>query len=82
MDPLMDEDTNALFVVPKKESDIKVGDIIFYDSIYGKISHRVVFSGYDEQGWYAYAKGDNSESLDPEKIRFSHVKGVIFAIVY
>ncbi len=82
MDPLIDEKTTALFIVPKKESDIKVGDIIFYESSYGKISHRVVFTGYDDLGWYAYAKGDNAQSVDSEKIRFSRVKGVIVALVY
>ena len=46
------------------------------------IVHRVVRTGYDRNGWYAIAKGDNIEQPDPDKIRFDQINGVLVAIIY
>ncbi|PIN72588.1 hypothetical protein COV21_01685 [Candidatus Woesearchaeota archaeon CG10_big_fil_rev_8_21_14_0_10_45_5] len=84
MEPVLNENSNAIEVAPENESDIKIGDIISYESEYadGMIIHRVVRIGYDEQGWYCTAKGDNNPSEDPGKIRFSQVRSVVVAIIY
>ncbi|OYT32432.1 hypothetical protein DRJ22_04315 [Candidatus Woesearchaeota archaeon] len=83
MDPVIDENTHVIQIVPKSVSDIHVGDIISYASEYGfTIIHRVISTGRDEQGWYAVAKGDNNDHIDPWKIRFKDIKKVLVAIIY
>ena len=84
MDPILDEGANAIQVIPKSYHDIHVGDIISYESEYaeGIFVHRVVKVGFDPDGWYCIAKGDNNPDLDPGKIRFSQIKKVVIAIIY
>lgn len=84
MDPLIDEGTNAIQVVPKTEAEIHVGDIVSYKSDYadGIIIHRVIEIGYDDSGWYCLMKGDNNSRVDPGKVRFSQIKRVVVAIIY
>ncbi|MBN2053064.1 signal peptidase I [Candidatus Woesearchaeota archaeon] len=84
MDPVIDEGAHAIEVVPKTEGEIKVGDIVAYESEYaeGTIIHRVVFKGEDEQGTYFTLKGDNNPVNDPGRIRFSQIKSVVVAIIY
>jgi hypothetical protein len=84
MDPVIDETSNAIEVVPKSTDDISAGDIISYKSDYstGTIIHRVIKTGHDEQGWYCIAKGDNNPTTDPGKIRFSQIKRILVAIIY
>ncbi len=84
MDPIIDEGTNAIQIVPKSEEEIHVGDIVSYKSDYadGIIIHRVIETGYDEKGWYCLMKGDNNSRQDPGKIRFSQIKRVVVAIIY
>jgi hypothetical protein len=84
MDPIIDSGANALEIVPASEKDIHLGDIVSYESDFtdGVLIHRVVEIGYDELGWYMKAKGDNNNSQDPGRIRFSQVKRVVVAIIY
>ncbi len=83
MDPLIDDGTQAIQIVPLSAADISVGDIISYDSgAYGIIIHRVVSIGNDSQGWYAIVKGDNNTSSDPVKVRFSMVRRVLVGVLY
>lgn len=84
MDPVIDEGANAIQVVPKNYHDIHVGDIISYESEFaeGTFIHRVIKVGFDTDGWYCIAKGDNNPDLDPGKIRFSQIKKVVIAIIY
>ncbi len=83
MDPLIDEGTQAIQIVPLVTDDIQVGDIISYDSgAYGVIIHRVIQIGNDNQGWFAVVKGDNNPSADPIKVRFSMVRRVLVAVLY
>lgn len=83
MDPVIDEGSNALQIIPKTEAEIYVGDIISYDSdySYGIVIHRVVRIG-DDGEWYAIAKGDNNPAIDPGKIRFDQIKKVVIGIIY
>lgn len=84
MDPVIDIGANAIQIVPDSEEMISPGDIISYTTrlAEGTIIHRVVETGYDEAGWYAITKGDNLRSPDPEKVRFSHIKRVLVAVIY
>lgn len=85
MDPVFDAGHYAIQEVPRSEVDIHIGDIITYShpSIQqGNLIHRVIQVGYDDQGWYAVAKGDNNANADPGKVRFSQIKKVVAAIIY
>ena len=84
MDPLIDEGTTTLEIKPKFASDIKVGDIIAYD-VDGydfAFVHRVVEIGKDNDGVYFITKGDNFYKEDPNKLRFSDIKGIVVGILY
>jgi hypothetical protein len=84
MDPVIDATANTIQLVPKKEADIHLGDIVAYESTYheGVITHRVIELGSDEGGWYAILKGDNNPKQDPGKIRFEQIKRIVVAIIY
>jgi hypothetical protein len=80
MDPLLDEKTTGIEIIPKTEEEIHVGDVVAYESGNDLIPHRVIQTGKDDQGWYAIVKGDNSESL--EKIRFEQIRYVLIGVFY
>jgi hypothetical protein len=84
MDPVIDEGSNALEIVPKSAEEIHVGDIVSYESEYstGTIIHRVVEIGEDGDGWYCRMKGDNLANMDPGKIRFDQIRRVVVGIIY
>ena len=84
MDPLIDEGTTTIEITPKKEDEIKTGDIISY-KITGydyALVHRVVAIGNDEDGIYFVTKGDNYYKEDPYRVRFSQVEGIVVGILY
>lgn len=64
-------------VIIQKTSNIKIGDIIayyFFDASEVKIIiHRVVFV----RRTYVFTKGDNNNFIDPIKISFNNILGVI-----
>ena len=84
MDPLLDIEANSFEIKPDSYEDIHVGDIISYSSEYadGLIVHRVVETGEDKQGWYCRVKGDNLSSVDPGKIRFDQINGILVGVIY
>jgi len=82
MDPFLDETANAIEIKPQSPEQIKVGDIISYQTEYGLIIHRVIEKGEDELGPYFIVKGDNNINKDPFKVRFEDIKGVLVAIIY
>jgi len=85
MKPLFDEKSNALEIKPTSPSDIKLGDIIAYQSAQDAtdiIIHRVINIQQDNQGIYYTVKGDNNQTADPEKVRFEQIQGVVVAIIY
>ena len=61
-----------------------MGDVIVYEPSWdsGLIVHRVISIEEDEQGRYYVVKGDNSEIVDPEKVRFSQIVGVLVGVLY
>lgn len=82
MDPLLDEDANAIEVKPTNPQSIDVGDVISYHTTYGTVIHRVIEKGEDEQGVYYIVKGDNNRFSDPFKVYFKDVEGVVVAVIY
>jgi len=84
MEPVLNENSNAIELVPESEDEIEVGDICSYKSDYatGTIIHRVVYKGQDEKGTYYVFKGDNNPTSDPGRIRFDQVKRCVVAIIY
>tara|TARA_B100000315_G_C14470783_1_gene538210 strand:- start:172 stop:642 length:471 start_codon:yes stop_codon:yes gene_type:complete len=82
MDPFIDENSNAIEIKPKSPLDIKVGDVISYQTKYSIIIHRVVKIDQDKEGIYYLVKGDNNKITDPFKVRFKDVVGVVVAVIY
>ncbi len=85
MDPLFDEDSHLLQISigPNDVPNLKVGDILSYQSSYGfVIVHRIIEIGNDNDGWYAITKGDNNPTADPEKVRADAVRRVTVGIIY
>lgn len=83
MIPLFNENANGIEVIPE-ENEIKIGDVIAYDSnILNRIViHRVVDIGEDVNGKYYLVKGDNNDKIDPEKVRFEQIKYLLIGIIY
>lgn len=84
MDPLIDKNSNGLEIVPKSPEDLHSGDVISYISKLDNafVAHRIVKTNYDNEGWYAITKGDNTSIADPEKVRFNQIKYVLIGIIY
>ena len=84
MEPVLSVTANAIEIIPKNMEDIKVGDIISYESKYaeGTIIHRVIEKGYDSRGLYFRTQGDNLKNRDPEKIRVYQIKRILVGIIY
>jgi len=84
MEPLISEKAHGIEIKPKSPVDIKIGDVISYNSDFtsGLVIHRVIETGYDENGWYAIVKGDNNAEQDPGKVRFEKVNGVLVGVLY
>ncbi len=83
MEPVLDSQSNGLEIKPNSESDIHVGDIVSYQSTDGDIIiHRVIQIGTDDNGTYFIFKGDNNPIQDPDKVRFSQIKGILVGIIY
>jgi len=82
MDPVFDQGSHAIQIVPQSIADIHVGDIISFKTEYGVIIHRVVTISYDEEGWYCMTKGDNNRYPDGVKVRFEDIKRVAVAFIY
>lgn len=82
--PLFDKGHNGIEIIPEKAKDIKIGDIIAYQSnmINGLIVHRVIDIKQDTDGLYFITKGDNNQDQDPEKIRFNQIKYILIGVLY
>lgn len=82
--PVISKDANALQIEPKCPEEIKLGDIVSYESKYaqGIIIHRVVYIGEDNLGPYFILKGDNNPSSDPGKIRCEQIQRRVIGVLY
>jgi len=84
MYPFINENVFALEVKPKSQDELRVGDVIGFESktFNTSIIHRIIDIGEDEQGWYAITKGDNNPVPDPGKVRFEDISGVLVGLIY
>jgi len=84
MDPVIDKGANSIELLPKLENEIHIGDIISYKAEFteGYVIHRVVDIRKDEEGTYYITKGDNNKNIDPNKVRFEQIRGLVVAVVY
>ena len=82
MDPFLDDGVNAIEIKPRFPSEIQRGDVVSYSSNEGSIIHRVIDTGYDDQGIYYTLKGDNNPVADSENVRFNQIDGIVVAVVY
>jgi len=88
MNPCMDSRSTGVMVTPKNESEIQVGSIVAFrwSANDGRnieyAAHRVVETGKDDFGWYAWTQGDNNLVRDPFKIRFVDVQGLVVATIF
>ena len=84
MEPVLDEESTGIRIVPSDESQINIGDIISFRQD-GKASelivHRVIEKAYDDEGIYFITKGDNSDFVDG-KIRFEDIKYVTVGVIW
>jgi signal peptidase I len=84
MYPFINKDVFALEIRPDNKTDLKIGNVIGYESktFNTTIIHRIVEVGEDESGWYAVTKGDNNPAPDPDKVRFENIQGVLVGLIY
>ncbi len=81
MEPLLDENSNGIRIIPESEQDISIGDIITFEKNKDLIVHRVIDIGSDEKGTYFITKGDNNSSSDG-KIRFENIRYLTIGILW
>jgi signal peptidase I len=81
MRPVLDSNSNGIRVVPRDESELKVGDIVSYEKDKDLIVHRIIEIGSDKKGKWFITKGDNNAGSDG-KIRFSDIKYVTIGMLY
>ncbi|MBI4738586.1 signal peptidase I [Candidatus Woesearchaeota archaeon] len=84
MDPLLDKGANSIEIAPSKPEEISVGDVISYQSKITNdvIVHRVIAKEVDDKGIYFLVKGDNNPAVDPQKVRFEDIRGIVVSVVY
>lgn len=84
MDPLIDKGANSIEIKPNGDDEINIGDIISFRTEFddGIIIHRVVGIGEDAEGKYYLTKGDNNPTIDPGKVRFKDVNGLVVGVIY
>jgi signal peptidase I len=79
--PTLGDNANGVKVVPKNADEIKIGDIISFQSGELTIVHRVVSKGEDNNGIFFVTRGDNNPETDG-KVYFKDIKYVTIALVY
>lgn len=84
MDPVLDTDTNGIYIMPDSEDDIQIGDIISFNKTDNEkpVCHRVVDMIETKDGKRFITKGDNNNVRDPGSIGFDKVIGVLVMLVY
>ena len=82
MEPVLNAGSISLELPPVVPTEIKVGDIISFDTEERIVIHRVILMGEDPDGWFAVTKGDNNNKPDPHKVRFDDIRGIVVGILY
>lgn len=79
--PLLDAGTNVLYQDYNGE-ELRIGDIIFFETTQGNVTHRIIDGGADELGNYFITKGDHNKYSDPWTVRSEDIKKVLIATIY
>lgn len=85
MDPFLDKEANGIEIIPANEDDVKIGDIIAYEADWADnnlVVHRVISIDEDENGRYFVTKGDNSNKVDPQFVRFGDIRYILVGVLY
>lgn len=82
MKPTLTKNSHVLQIRPTRPEELQVGDIISYKYQDTIIIHRIISTGFDDEGWFAIAKGDNNQLPDREKVRFEQIDRVVVGIIY
>ncbi len=82
MDPVLDDKTSVLEIIPKQETDIGIGDIISFQYNNQIVIHRVIKIIINNGKTYFITKGDNNKYPDKEPVAFESIKGVVIGILY
>jgi signal peptidase I len=82
MSPTVAPSNYAIAFVPHSEDDIRVCDVISYNSADKAVFHRILSIEADTNGVFYTVKGDNNSLPDPVKVRFSSINYVMLAVVY
>jgi hypothetical protein len=78
--PTFGQGCNGLEFIPSSPADIHVGDLVAFKRDDSLVIHRVVKTGIDNYGWFAFTKGDNNRFVD-ERLSFDMISFVTFALV-
>lgn len=81
MEPVLDENSNGIRIIPESEEQINIGDIITFEKNNELIIHRVIEKGIDKNGTYFITKGDNNDITDG-KIRFNEIKYLTIGVIW
>lgn len=81
MEPILDENSNGIRIVPISEEEINVGDIISFKKDGYLVVHRVIYKGTDNEGVYFITKGDNSSIADG-KVRFDEIEYITIGVIW
>jgi len=81
MEPVLNEGSNGIRIVPLNEDEIHIGDIVSFEQEDRLIVHRVIEKGADNEGTYFITKGDNNNVSDG-KIRFEDIKYITIGVIY
>jgi len=81
MNPILDENSNGIRIIPESEEKVNIGDIISFQDGNYLIVHRVIEKGIDNEGVYFITKGDNN-SINDGKIRFKDIRYITIGVLY
>ncbi len=81
MEPVLNEGSNGIRIVPSSADEIFVGDIVTFEEESYLIVHRVIDKGVDGKGIYFITKGDNNDISDG-KVRFSQIRYKTVGVIW
>ena len=80
--PTLDFSHNGLVYTNPPCDELIIGDIVGFPYNNQTISHRIVDTGFDDEGRYFVTKGDNNRVGDPGLRRCGDIVSVMFGLIY
>ena len=78
---LMDIGHTVLLTNSFDRDDLKVGDVIVYQSNQ-QVIHRIIKITVDDKGRLYTLKGDSNKTADPYLVRNEHINWLMFGVIY